>query len=249
MTVIYLGSRSIGESIPGLTDALATTGEAVRYLRREADGAIGQIGVAVGLLTSAISDIESAKDGLLANARDPVSAAFSTANSLLNQLQNMLDPNLYLSNLIASLGMLAAQLNLLSGAAYLSQQIAGVQAGINSFQAQLAALDAEFDTATNGMTYIGDALAKVTEVSSALYAANAATLGALANYTAMLSGLANSGVHAFGYTGAIGSLGAELDAATPASGVSGGAEIGGVILFAKTADATTLSTLESIFGL
>ncbi len=249
MTVIYLGSRTVGESVPGLSDALSATGEGLRNMRSAADLAIGQIGVATGLLTSALGDLESAKDGLTAEALGPLNSAFGQANALLSQLQSLLDPNAYLSNVVLGLDDLLTALGLTSGAAYVAQQIAGVTAGVASIQSQINGMVSELDDMTNGMTYLGDALAKIGEVTSALTAANAATLGALVVYTEMLSGLANSGVHAFGYTGAISALGSELDAATPASGVFGPATIGGVILFAETADATTLAVLEDIFGL
>jgi hypothetical protein len=212
------------------------------------DTAISGLSAASSLLSSAAAQIETEKDALAGTVLNPINDAISAANGLLSQLNAIVDPNAYLNAALAAINAAALSLAGLGGAAYLAQSLAGANAGLASFTSSYNSAVADVDALTNAANYLGPVLDQINTVSSALSAANAATLGAMVTYTTMLSGLANSGVHAFWYDGPISNLGSELDAASGASGVFGSATIGGPILFCKTADATTLATLETIFG-
>lgn len=248
VTCVYLGGGTIAEVIPGLADALSAAGEGLRLARTEVDVAISGLGVAGALLSTAAAEIEAAKDALAGSVLGPINNAISAANGLLSQLNTISDPNLYLNNALSAINAAALSLAGLGGAAYVAQALASANAGLSSITSNYSSSVATVDAMTNAASYLGPVLSKINEVSGALSAANAATLGAMVIYTTMMSGIANSGMHAFWYDGPIANLGSELDATSGASGVFGSATIGGPILFCKTSDSTTLATLGSIFG-
>jgi hypothetical protein len=150
-----------------------------------------------------------------------------------------------LSRLDAARALLAS----LSPGNYLADALASVGGAISGLQSQGQGYVNQLDSLTDITDDVSRVLGLANDAANFLTTANAATLGAVVAYSEMASALLNSGVHAFAYTGALSSLGSELDAATPATSVGGGSTIGGVILFAKTADSATLTSLNSVFGI
>ncbi len=248
MTATYLGGGSIADVIPGLADVLVLAGEGLRDARTAVDGAIGQLGVISSALSGAAGQIEGAKDGLVNSALAPITAQITSAQNYLSSLGAIGDPSAYLLGVLAGIDQARALIAALSGSAYLSQLTNGVNAAIDGLEAQGASVVGDLDSLTDVTSQLGPVLGAISQLSTELTAANAATLGAMAAYTAMASAILNSGVHSFWYTGALDQLGTELDAATPQSGVSGSELIAGPILFAKTTDAATVATLQGIFG-
>lgn len=249
MAIIYLGSLSLGDAIPGLKEALTAAGEGLRVARTAVDGAIGQLGSMVSQIQGVANDLESAKDSIVSTALAPALAAVSTAQGLLTDLNNITNPGDYVAALLSQIDAARALVAGLVPYDYLGDIIDGVSSSIAGLQSQALGYVGLGDDLTDLTDEVAGVLGNVTGVLNTLTDANAATLGALVAYSEMASALLNSGVHAFGYTGALSSLGSELDAATPATAVSGSATIGGVILLAKTSDGATVATLNNVFGI
>jgi len=249
MAIVYLGSLSLGDAIPGLQDALGAAGEGLRTARTAVDGAIGQLGSMVSQIQGLAGELESAKDSIVSTALAPALAAVSTAQGLLSDLNDITNPGDYVAALLTQIDAARALVASLVPDDYLGDIIDGVSSSIAGLQSQALGYVGLGDDLSDLTDDVAGVLGNVTGILGTLTEANVATLGALVAYSEMASALLNSGVHAFGYTGALSSLGGELDAATPATSVSGSATIGGVILFAKTSDGATLAALNDVFGI
>src|SRR5690606_18129253 len=126
-----------------------------------------------------------------------------------------------------------------------------------AIQADLTAKIAAFDRTLEGFVTVelamkeavNVALSASAAVSAALMAAVQAALGPLSAYASLAAQLAAPGAHAFTYEGQLSAMGTELDAATPAAGVAGSADVRGVLVFVESTNTAAVAGLEAAFAL
>lgn len=249
MTAILLGSFTLGDAIPGLTDVLDKTGQGLDTMRQAADTAIGAIGRAKDELDGLANQLDNIKSDLTSSALAPIYAALDAAQDLLSKLDAITNPADYLAGIIAQLDAAKAALLALIPADYVGDLIAGAQSAISSFEGNIRDLESQLNDLTDIAGIVADQTAFLNDIQDALGDALDATLGALAGYLDQMSQLLNSGVHVVSYNGQLSSLGSEVDAVLPGTGIGGSTFVAGPILIVKTADTATLSALNSVFGL
>lgn len=248
MSATYLGGGSVGQLLPGLSDALASTGDALQALQNAVNAVQSTLSAAVSALELAAASLDSATAALADSAVAPSIAALQTAQGALDDLSAIADPGAYLSAAIGALDAARATLEGLLPENYLQQAIDSVSAGIGGLQSSLAGVADDLAGAVAVGDDIGSATALARQAIGQLDDATAAAVSGLVSYAAMVSQLLNSGAHAFAYSGALSGLGSSLDAAAPDAGISGSQTIGGCLIFASTADAATVAAIGQIFG-
>lgn len=248
MTVTYLGGITLGDAIPGLKDSLDIVGGALQTLRAaiNANSALLQSGI--DAVTGAMSDLEAAKDSFVGGPIGLANSKIDAAQGLLDEISSITDASAYLAAALAGIDAGRALIAGIAAPTYLSDQITAVNAGVDGLQGEANALVATADDMTDVTQLTAEQMAAVQNVKNAIdQAAQDALVGVVA-YVEQISQLAASGIHALWYQGQLSSLGSEVDAALPETGLSGSTVVAGPLLVVDTANTAGLAALEAVFG-
>jgi hypothetical protein len=249
MTATLLGSFSLGDAIPGANDALDQAGTGLIALKGAVDGALDNLSLLQSTLDGLANDLDGAKDDLLNGPIDEFQNAVDTAQQALDDLLAISDPNAYLGTIIAGLNDAIALLEGLSAPDYLSDSIAAVTAAVNGQQARLDALASTVSDLTDISDDVRAQTALLGEIRNTLQEAAFNAIDGIVAYTAMASELLNSGVYVVSYVGPLSSLGADVDAVLPGTGIGLSETVMGPLLITKTANAATVAAIKNVFGL
>jgi|GEM_PF-4814286 len=248
MTVTYLGGITLAEAIPGLSESLGAVGGALTNLRDTiaANSALLQSGI--DAVTGAMQDLESSKDAFVGGPIEAVNGKIDAAQGLLTSISSITDASAYLSAALAGIDAGRALLAGLVPSTYLADQVAAVNAGVDGLQGEADTLLGTADSMTDVTALTAEQMAAVQNVKNAIDLATATALSGVVAYVEQVSQLAASGIHAFWFVGALSSMGSEIDAALPDTGLGGSTVIAGPVLVVDTANTAGLAALEDVFG-
>jgi ABC-type transporter Mla subunit MlaD len=249
VTATLIGSFSLGDSIPGLSDTLDTVGNGLAELKSSVDSVTGEIGNLASTINGLAASVDAATAELVAGPFGAARDQLDQIKGSLERLNNVPDATAYLAGITASLAEAIDLLNGLVPDDYLADQIAAVQGAIDNTE---AALD-DFENTLKDLTAISDDIRKQTallnDLDRALSDAADAAIEPLAAYTEQVSQLLNSGVSVVHYTGSLSSLGGEVDAVLPGSGIGSSEQVTAPLLVVQTANTATLAALKDVFGI
>jgi len=254
MAAAYLGTVTVGGSVPGLSASFAAL-----------KGALVALSSTVSVETTAILTAEVAVDDALAALGIAKSAArLAAVASLQAQLDGAVkanldltaalsDPTAFAAELSAGLAQLTTNFQLFVGLPAISGQIAAnvkVQAGLS---AEIATIDEAFG-AMSPFAAIDQSLAlQLTAFSSiraAFGTAFTAAVAASAAAASMTVSLAAPGVHVLLYTGPLSGLGAAVDASLAggaAGGMGGGVNIRVPIVLVEESNTAGVAGVDAVF--
>ena len=249
MTAVLLGDYTLGDAIPGVKDSLDKTGEALTALKGAVDTAAGTLTGAVNDLSNAVNDINDIKDETLAGPINELQGAVDTAQGALNDLLAITDADQYMAEILAQMDKAIALLQTLLPDDYLSEAINAVNSAVDAQQNRLdSALD-DLQDLTDVTGEIDAVLDQINGVVNDLQNAANDAIGGIVAYVDQISEMLNSGVFVVSYEGALSSLGSEVDAVLPDTGIGGSTQVAGPLLIVKTSNTATLAALNSAFGL
>lgn len=249
MTATLIGSFALGDALPGLKDALEETGVALTTLKGVVDGAISTLSDLEAALDELASSVDSVKDDLIAGPVSEVQNAIDAAQTLLDDLDAITDPSLYLDGVIAQINDAIVSLEGLVPADYLADLIAGTNAGIDAQQLRLDANLAMVSDLTDIYDDVATYTAALGALESVLQDASDASIGGIVAYTEQMSELLNAGVYVVSYNGTLSALGSDVDGVLPGTGLGGSENVSGPLLIVQTSNTATLTALNNVFGL
>ena len=249
MTAIYLGSRTLGDAIPGLSDSLDTVGNGLDLIRDTVGAAVGQLNAITGQLQGLVDDYIDAVGDLAAAALAPALNLLQQARDYLDQLNAILDPNAYLGAVIAQVSSALALLQSLTGSDYLDNLLDGANAAISSAEALVNSITEPLGALNAISDGVASAIGALDDVVDNLQGALNDTLDAINTYVEQASQLLNAGVHAIEYTGNLDQMGSEIDSAALLSGLGPNTPVTGPLLFVASFDTATVAALKAAFGL
>jgi hypothetical protein len=248
MTATLLGSYSLGDAIPGLKSALSTTGQALQSIRGTVDSAIDSLGTLRSALNTVATEVDSTKNALTAGPVDEVNDAIDTAQDLLSNLLT-LDAADYLSDTIAGLNSAIALIGGLTASTFLADAISGVEGAIDGQQTRLDSLVEDVNSLTDIADDVRTRAAALGVLANTLQAASDNAVSALVAYNQQISEMLNTGVYVVAYNGALSSLGTEVDAVLPDTGVGSSTNVAGPLLIVESSNTAALAALNNAFGL
>jgi hypothetical protein len=252
VTAQYLGSFTIGGSIPGAAAVLEQVGNALDGLRIAVQDQIAPLSNVASGLGAQVDAIGAAKAAIripaVADLQIQLDAALDLAVGFEVQLT---DPITYINGLLSGLAQVSANLAaLVPPDLAISGQLAATAAiaaqmglKIEAIDVQLAALDS-IVAAVNGFLSI---VAAVQAALNAAIAGVAAALAAFLDLAAKLDGAA--GAHCFVFDGDLGDLGAAIDAVSGDAGIGAAVPVRVPFVVVRADDASTVEGLEAVYRL
>jgi hypothetical protein len=220
VSVVYLGARSVGGSVPGLKAALDALGVALGNLETTITAQVEALLTAkAAIRIPAIADFQAQLDASLS-----LTAGFTA---------QLTDPALYVSGLLAGVAQVQANLGALVPVVALDTQIAaglGIQAALG---AKIAAVDVQ--------------LAALVSIQLALSGVVSAAGLVLGIYAEMSGAMAHGGVFMLAADGQASSLGAELDATIAAMGFGPTEQLVGPIVLVQQANSGARAGISAVF--
>lgn len=249
MTAVLIGSFNLGDAIPGLNDVLDKTGGGLQDLKSVVDTGLGTLTQVAGELDGLANDLDALKDDITGVPFQAAQDLLTTAQSYLEDLEKFSGAN-YLKSIQTQLTAASTALGLITDAAqYLGDQITAVNAGIATLQTNVNELQQNLDDLTSVADRTNLLTDRIRGLRDTLANASNEAVGVIAGYLEQASQLLNSGVYVVHYSGQLNSLGGEVDAVLPSTGVGGSELVTGPLLIVKTADSATLGAIKSAFGI
>lgn len=249
MSATYLGGRTLGETIPGLAEALGAIGDALNKLRAaiEANSALMQSGL--DALSGAISDLDAAKNAIIGVPFQAVQEQLTAVTGLLDELKTLTDASQFLNKALAAIDEAKNQLLALAPTDFLEKNINQVQSAVSDLGNKVSGFQDDIEDLTSVSNLTSEGLGALQNIKNAIDTANQEALAGVTAYAEQLSQLAASGIHAIWYSGQLSSLGSEVDAILPDTGIGASTFVTGPILVVDTANSGALSALQAIFGI
>lgn len=248
MTAVLLGQFTLGDAVPGLRDVLESTGQALQDLKGVVDAGIATLGLLENQINSLAQDLDSLKDDYLRGPIDELQSAVNAAQGLLNDVINQLASQ-YLSGILSKLDEAISLLRALSANDFLTDQIAAINSAIDGQQSKLNNLTSQLSTLTDIADDVAALTAPLGDLRNRLQTSANEAINGLIAYNEQLSQFLNSGVFVVRYNGPLSTLGSDVDAVLPNTGLDGFVEVAGPLLIVQTANTASLAALNAAFGL
>jgi hypothetical protein len=248
VTVTYLGGGTLGDAIPGLSEALDEVGKALQALKAAVDANSALLQSGIDAVSGALQDLENAKDALVSGPIQAVNDKIDAAQDYLASLANV-DPFGFLQAALAAIDAARALLESLIPANYLASLIEALNAGIDGLQGQANELIATADDMTDVTQLTAAQMAAIQAMKNALDAAANAALAGLVAFAEQLSQLAASGIHTFwAESEPLSDLGSSLQARLGDTGFDASTNVTGPILIVDVANTAGLAAMVQVFG-
>lgn len=249
MSVTYLGSLSLDLAIPGLKGSLDAVGGALNTLRSAVGAQMALLQTPLTALEGAVSDLDATKSAFISGPIDALNGQVESAQDALTAMSSLGDVGAFFASTLAAIDAGRAIVAALSPEAYVAQQIAGLNAGVDGLQGQLDGMVSGVDDMTDVSSVTSAQVAAIQSVKNAVdQAVTAALVGTIA-YAEQLSQFAAPGVHAFWAAGGtLSGLGGEVAAAVPGTGMSGATVVAGPLLVVDATNTAALAALQAMFG-
>lgn len=249
MSLTYLGGGTLGDAIPGLGEALNQVGNALNALKAAIQANSDLLQSGIDTVSGALQSLEDAKDGLISGPIQAVNDKIDAAQDQLTALGNLTDASGFLNDALAAID---AARDLIAGLVpgnYLADQIAALNAGVDSLQNEANDLIGRADDMTDVTQLTAAQMAAIQNVKNALDdAVNDALAGVIA-FAEQLSQLAASGVHTF-YASAepLNTLSSSLEAKLGDTGFDASTLVTGPIIIVDVANTAGLTAVGQVFG-
>lgn len=248
MTATYLGSHTVGNSVPGIRVEMDHLAIALSNLRDAAQVALTGINMCSLMLNAQAIQIPSIKSAIripsVAMPQANLDAAVNFANAFLPAIT---DPLSYLSQLLAGLTSVQANLSAALPVVVVDTQLAAAQLQAASFGAAVDAIDA----ALAALDDLGSALLAILAACSPVHAALSAAITAAGNaiirwqaYTATISA---SGAHCFFVEAQLQNVGAELQSVLASSGIGATVVVRVPVVLVEQGDASASLAVDAVF--
>lgn len=249
MTAVLIGEFTLGEAIPGLSEWFNTTGVGLQGLASSVSNQLGVISSIADDIDGLADDLNDAVDNIIAGPLGTVKDAASVAQSALDALRLITDASAYLSGIIQSLNDVATDLALLDPTQYLTDVINSTSAAVSSLEQAATNFSGYLSDITSVQNEFGIVSAALRGVESALQSALDAANSAIEVFLLGLDQLAHSGIYVVHYNGQLSSLGGEVGAVLPGTGIPGTEFVVGPLLIARTLDPASAAAIRAVFDI
>lgn len=249
MTAELIGSFSLGDAIPGLAGTLSTVGAGLTAIVdavNEVTGLLTALQVAINALAS---EIDSVSSDLIAGPFGQIQDQLTAISGALDTLEGIVDASAHIDTITAAINSTLSELAALDPSQYLTDQIGAVEAAKDAVQASVNG----FQDSLSDMVSISDTIQSISsqlgELDRLLSGAASEALGPIAAFNEALSALLNTGVYVVHYSGALSSLGSEVGAVLPGTGIGTTEDITAPLLVTRSANTATTQALKDAFGI
>ena len=255
--IIYLGSKTLGEALPGLAepfDQVIAAMDALRFVVATQTNALRSVRTTLeGAIDGFTDAIYAAKLAIRTAALSELLGRLAALEAQIDMLQGMIDPARFLSQLQAALTQVAANIAALTPLGAFGDQLNAAMSALSTVRAQIAAFDAVLDQIDVVVEQLTGSARVVTsaigDITAALDSAVAAAGNAINATATIRNHLLAAGIHVFWYRGQLSQLGAEIDAAAEAhTGIPGAATVHVPILIVSDGNPAGIAGISAVFA-
>lgn len=248
MAAVYLGSFTVGGSVPGLSAAFEQVGEALASLRATGTEALSVIESASAVIDAQVTLLGAAKVAIRVPAAADLDAQLTATLKIAAGLSlQASDPAAYLAGLVAGVSQVQTRLTTLVPSVALSAQATASAAIAARLEAKISAIDLELEALTTIGAQLTVQASALASVQAAIAAVLDATLAAAALYVSISQQLVAGGLRCLLYTGPLSGLGAGIDDVTAGIGISADAEVVVPIVIVEATNTQGVSGVNAVF--
>lgn len=249
MTTTYLGSMTLGAALPLPASLSARLAAELDKLYQAIQGGIVAVDGLKSQLDYQASAVLDAKVSIRVPAVSDFEISLGAINAQIGALSvQVTDPSLYLSTLTAGIAQCAANIAAISPPSVaISGQLGALTVALGNVSAKISAVDLQLEL----LDIVASALLSLSGICVTLSSHCAAVIATVASLLAEYLTLENyfgaSGVHLFTSTATVGTLGGELAAALPGTGLGAGTAIHGPVLIVETSNGSGMTAVDAVF--
>ena len=248
MTASYLGSFSVGASIPGAYVQLESLGVALAALRDACLSAKAALDTGGNSCSAQGSACISAKTAIRIPA---VASPEASLNAAINFAESfgeaVLDPAAYVTGLLSGLAAVQSSLSLTLPSVAVDTQLDAAIQQQASFGLQVEAIDAELDGLVSISGSLDLAASALFAASAALQVAIDAANTALTAWLSYRGGLAATGAHCLLVQTTVANVGAELQGAINSIGIGAAVPVKLPVVLVEASNAPAISAMDATF--
>jgi hypothetical protein len=249
MAAVYLGGRTVGGTLVGLTASFDAVGDALAALSVAASAAVTAIATAQAAIDAQAALVGVAKAAIRVPAVAELEVKIGGVDASILALNAQIsDPTAFLAQLAIGLGQVSANLAAFGSLPSLNVNLSGQLALKLALEAKVGVIDVELQALTTIAAAITAQVAALASVASALSAAISATAAAAVSFASLSASLAVGGAQLFLYTGPLSDLGAAFDAVSASAGIGSAVDVRVPIVVVQQGDAPAVSALNAVYS-